>query len=332
MRPTSLGFKHFYKPPKTTYQVLLGKLTTLVQTTKDGIPLPCYCRTIKEQVFSSFLLFFTHSTEQIFPKDADSVNMLPQVTISCNRTKSSIYLVREGQTLPWRKVTVIPFCSFSYLDAACKPFKLRWWNRFPSLLQPILPRRHHNPKGEHVQSIPLNQDANSAVPTAAARPKSGLLKTVGTPPGHSPNDNIQGDEVEAKATDLQQMTQVIFKKTLIHATVLFGYGSVGDRWSELDKEHSPHPAAEVQTCFHGVDLSSMREAAMKEYFRQPIVDTFDMRICMAKSHLQTLTQFLGRCVCPHFIDCCFIVDVFYPSLVAGYDTIDDLVSTFVVVF
>ncbi|XP_022195217.1 histone-arginine methyltransferase CARMER isoform X1 [Nilaparvata lugens] len=39
----------------------------------------------------------------------------------------------------------------------------------------------------------------------------------------------------------------------------------------------------VQTCFHGVDLSSMRGAAMKEYFSHPIVDTFDMRICMAKS-------------------------------------------------
>lgn len=39
----------------------------------------------------------------------------------------------------------------------------------------------------------------------------------------------------------------------------------------------------VQTCFHGVDLSSMRDAAMKEYFRQPIVDTFDVRICMSKS-------------------------------------------------
>ncbi|XP_073999592.1 arginine methyltransferase 4 isoform X3 [Rhodnius prolixus] len=39
----------------------------------------------------------------------------------------------------------------------------------------------------------------------------------------------------------------------------------------------------VQTCFHGVDLSTVRDAAMKEYFRQPIVDTFDMRICMAKS-------------------------------------------------
>ena len=38
-----------------------------------------------------------------------------------------------------------------------------------------------------------------------------------------------------------------------------------------------------QTCFHNVDLSSLREAAMKEYFRQPIVDTFDIRICQAKS-------------------------------------------------
>ncbi|CAH0383427.1 unnamed protein product [Bemisia tabaci] len=39
----------------------------------------------------------------------------------------------------------------------------------------------------------------------------------------------------------------------------------------------------LQTCFHGVDLSSMRDAAVKEYFRQPVVDTFDIRICTAKS-------------------------------------------------
>ncbi|XP_044740909.1 histone-arginine methyltransferase CARMER isoform X3 [Chrysoperla carnea] len=39
----------------------------------------------------------------------------------------------------------------------------------------------------------------------------------------------------------------------------------------------------IQTCFHGVDLSSMRNAAKKEYFRQPIVDTFDVRICLSKS-------------------------------------------------
>ncbi|KAK2718669.1 hypothetical protein QYM36_005863 [Artemia franciscana] len=38
-----------------------------------------------------------------------------------------------------------------------------------------------------------------------------------------------------------------------------------------------------QQNFHGVDLSSLRHAALKEYFRQPIVDTFDIRICLAKS-------------------------------------------------
>lgn len=38
-----------------------------------------------------------------------------------------------------------------------------------------------------------------------------------------------------------------------------------------------------QASFHNVDLSVLRDAAMKEYFRQPIVDTFDIRICQAKS-------------------------------------------------
>jgi len=38
-----------------------------------------------------------------------------------------------------------------------------------------------------------------------------------------------------------------------------------------------------QDFFHGVNLSSLRKAAMDEYFRQPIVDTFDVRICLAKT-------------------------------------------------
>lgn len=38
-----------------------------------------------------------------------------------------------------------------------------------------------------------------------------------------------------------------------------------------------------QSSFHGVDLTSLHKEGMKEYFRQPIVDTFDIRICMAKS-------------------------------------------------
>jgi histone-arginine methyltransferase CARM1 len=36
--------------------------------------------------------------------------------------------------------------------------------------------------------------------------------------------------------------------------------------------------------FHGVDLSALRKAAVKEYFGQPVVDTFDINICLAKSH------------------------------------------------
>ncbi|XP_042237392.1 histone-arginine methyltransferase CARMER-like [Homarus americanus] len=38
-----------------------------------------------------------------------------------------------------------------------------------------------------------------------------------------------------------------------------------------------------QSCFHGVDLCHLREQALNEYLRQPIVDTFDIGICLAKS-------------------------------------------------
>jgi len=43
-----------------------------------------------------------------------------------------------------------------------------------------------------------------------------------------------------------------------------------------------------QNCFHGVDLSHLRDEALNEYLRQPIVDTFDISICMAKSIRHTL--------------------------------------------
>ncbi|XP_020897476.1 histone-arginine methyltransferase CARMER [Exaiptasia diaphana] len=43
-----------------------------------------------------------------------------------------------------------------------------------------------------------------------------------------------------------------------------------------------------QKSFYGVDLSSLRKAALKEYFRQPVVDTFDVRILMAKPITHTV--------------------------------------------
>ncbi|KAL3869119.1 hypothetical protein ACJMK2_041841 [Sinanodonta woodiana] len=38
-----------------------------------------------------------------------------------------------------------------------------------------------------------------------------------------------------------------------------------------------------QESFHGINLTSLRNSAVDEYFKQPIVDTFDIRICLAKS-------------------------------------------------
>ncbi|XP_074644014.1 histone-arginine methyltransferase CARM1-like isoform X2 [Tubulanus polymorphus] len=43
-----------------------------------------------------------------------------------------------------------------------------------------------------------------------------------------------------------------------------------------------------QHSFYGVDLSSLRNAAVIEYFKQPVVDTFDVRICLAKPHKYTV--------------------------------------------
>lgn len=43
-----------------------------------------------------------------------------------------------------------------------------------------------------------------------------------------------------------------------------------------------------QPSFHGVDLTSLRDAAVAEYFRQPVVDTFDIRICLAPTFKYTV--------------------------------------------
>ncbi|KAI0984340.1 hypothetical protein GJ496_003977 [Pomphorhynchus laevis] len=38
----------------------------------------------------------------------------------------------------------------------------------------------------------------------------------------------------------------------------------------------------AQTSFYGVDLSTLRDEAIREYFRQPVVDNFDVRVCLCK--------------------------------------------------
>lgn len=57
-----------------------------------------------------------------------------------------------------------------------------------------------------------------------------------------------------------------------------------------------------QENFHGVDLTVLRTAAVKEYFRQPVVDAFDIRVCMAKSYKYTVDFQTALETDLHYID------------------------------
>ncbi|KAM9167218.1 histone-arginine methyltransferase CARM1-like [Mergus octosetaceus] len=57
---------------------------------------------------------------------------------------------------------------------------------------------------------------------------------------------------------------------------------------QLYTEHYSRANFWYQECFYGINLSSLRTAAVEEYFRQPIVDTFDMRILMAQTVKYTI--------------------------------------------
>jgi len=59
----------------------------------------------------------------------------------------------------------------------------------------------------------------------------------------------------------------------------------------LFMEHFGRSNFWCQTSFYNVNLTNIRQNALQEYFRQPIVDTFDVRILMAKPVLHT-TDFL----------------------------------------
>jgi len=68
-----------------------------------------------------------------------------------------------------------------------------------------------------------------------------------------------------------------------------------------------------QQHFHGVDLRVLREAAMREYFRQPVVDTFDMRITMAKSVSHIVDFSTANEEDLHLIGTCFF---FFPCILS----------------
>ncbi|KAJ8246221.1 hypothetical protein GJAV_G00265170 [Gymnothorax javanicus] len=72
-----------------------------------------------------------------------------------------------------------------------------------------------------------------------------------------------------------------------------------------------------QPSFHGVDLSALRGAAVDEYFRQPIVDTFDMRILMAESVKYAVNFLEAKEADLHRIEIPFKFHMLHSGLVHG---------------
>ncbi|XP_014773022.1 histone-arginine methyltransferase CARM1 isoform X1 [Octopus bimaculoides] len=72
-----------------------------------------------------------------------------------------------------------------------------------------------------------------------------------------------------------------------------------------------------QESFHGVNLISLRNAAVTEYFRQPIVDTFDIRICLAKSNKHVVDFQKAREQDLHIIDIPLTFSMMQSGLVHG---------------
>ena len=53
--------------------------------------------------------------------------------------------------------------------------------------------------------------------------------------------------------------------------------------TQLPVDYNPSlPPYRHQQSFHGIDVSALHVEAVEEYFKQPIVDTFDIRILMSR--------------------------------------------------
>ncbi|XP_035165776.1 histone-arginine methyltransferase CARM1-like [Oxyura jamaicensis] len=72
-----------------------------------------------------------------------------------------------------------------------------------------------------------------------------------------------------------------------------------------------------QECFYGVNLSSLCSAAVDEYFRQPIVDTFDMRILMARTVKYTINFTEAAEEDLHRVEIPFVFQMMQSGLIHG---------------
>ncbi|XP_055283658.1 histone-arginine methyltransferase CARM1-like [Moschus berezovskii] len=74
-----------------------------------------------------------------------------------------------------------------------------------------------------------------------------------------------------------------------------------------------------EDCFFGVILSSLRGAMVEEYFRQPVVDTFDIRILMAQTVKHTVNVMDAQETDLHRVEIPFVFQMAPAGLVHGLD-------------
>ncbi|XP_016115781.1 histone-arginine methyltransferase CARM1-like [Sinocyclocheilus grahami] len=86
---------------------------------------------------------------------------------------------------------------------------------------------------------------------------------------------------------------------------------------QLYMEHHTRSNFWNQRCFYGVNLSGLHSSAVDEFFRQPIVDTFDMQILMARSVKYTINFLEAKEEDLHRLEIPFVFKLLQSGLIHG---------------
>uniref|UniRef100_A0A672J2A3 type I protein arginine methyltransferase n=1 Tax=Salarias fasciatus TaxID=181472 RepID=A0A672J2A3_SALFA len=86
---------------------------------------------------------------------------------------------------------------------------------------------------------------------------------------------------------------------------------------QLYFEHCARAAFWQQRSFYGVNLSALHAAAVDEFFKQPIVDTFDVHVLMAKSVKHSIDFLEATQEDLHRIDIPFVFPLLQSGLIHG---------------
>lgn len=86
---------------------------------------------------------------------------------------------------------------------------------------------------------------------------------------------------------------------------------------QLYMEHHDRSVFWNQRCFYGVNLSGLHSSAVDEFYRQPIVDTFEMQILMARSVKYTINFLEAKEEDLHRLEIPFVFKLLQSGLIHG---------------